>query len=302
MTTALRETTLERRYRRLLLTYPRDYRSDHGDELIGLLLDTAEPGSSMPSLKEAAGLVAGGLRARLARGTRGPAWADGLHLGVTVLTVANLATLMPFARTLPLWVALSALAALAVLRGWVRSALPLVLLTGLKAGTLATATPLLDHTILPVFPDFFVTGALYSTGGLLSAVTGHVLAFAGLSALAVRRQPVHTRSWWWLLLLPLIAAADPVWLGREAGAPQPLVKIIGEIALLGLAVWAGHVARDPRWALASAMYLLAASVAFGESLSYLSLSPQDMAHWALLALLTLAGAVVPYGHRRRAFH
>ncbi|WP_406319456.1 hypothetical protein OHA77_19430 [Streptosporangium sp. NBC_01639] len=293
-------TALERRYRRLLLAYPRGYRSAYGDELIGLLLDTAEPGSSLPSPKEAAGLVAGGLRARVTQATRGPAWVDGLHLGTTVLTVANLAVLVPFARSLPLWVALSALAVLAVLRGWVRLALPLVLLTGLKAGALATAALLLDHTLLPVLPDFLGAHALYSTGGLYSAVAGHVLAFAGLLALAARQRPVRARSWWWLATLPAIAAADPAWLGRADGASPPGTRVAAEIVLLGLAVWAGHLARDPRWALASAIYLLAVSVAFAESLPYLS--RRDVAYWALLAFLTLATAVVPYGRRRRALH
>ncbi|GAA4223977.1 hypothetical protein FHR32_003058 [Streptosporangium album] len=45
-------TALERRYRQLLLAYPRGYRSAYGDELIGLLLDTADPGSSLPPPKE----------------------------------------------------------------------------------------------------------------------------------------------------------------------------------------------------------------------------------------------------------
>ncbi|MFF5213223.1 hypothetical protein [Streptosporangium sp. NPDC000396] len=293
-------TVLERRYRRLLLAYPREYRSAHGDELLDLLLDTAEPGSSLPSLKEAAGLLAGGVRTRVTRGGREPAWVEGMHLGVTALTIANLAVLVPYARLLPLWVALSALAVIAVLRGWVRPALPLVLITGVKAGALATATPLLDHTLLPVFPDFLVTSALYSTGGLFSAVVGHALAFTGLLALAARGRPGRPRSWCWLLAVPLVAAADPEWMGYTEGAALPLTRILVEGALLGTAVWAGHLARDLRWALASAIYLLAASVPFAENLSELSV--QDEAYWALLAFLTLFAAIVPYGRRRHALH
>ncbi|MDP9848408.1 hypothetical protein [Streptosporangium lutulentum] len=291
-------TTLERRYRRLLLAYPRGYRSAHGDEILDLLLDTAEPGSSLPSLKETAGLFAGGLRARVTQAARGPAWVDGLHLGVTALTVVNLAVLVPYTRSLPLWVALSALAVLAVLRGWLRPALPLVLVTGVKAGALATGTPLLDHTLLPVFPDFLVDSALYSTGGLLGAVAGHVLAFAGLLALAACGQPVRTRSWCWLLPIPLLAAADPAWLGYTVGAPPPQTRIIAEFVLFGLGIWAGRMAGDLRWALASTIYLLAVSVSFGESLGYLS--TQDVAYWGLLVLLTLFTAAVPYGRRRHA--
>ena len=248
-------------------------------------LDIAEPGSSLPSLKEAAGLFAGGLRVRVAQAARGPAWVDGLHLGVMALTVVNLAVLVPYARSVPLWVTLSALTVLAVLRGRLRPALPLVLLTGVKAGAMATGTLLLDHTLLPVFPDFLVDSALYSTGGLLGAVAGHVLAFAGLLALAVCGQPVRTRSWCWLSPIPLIAAADPAWLGPMVGVPPPPTRIIAEFVLLGLGIWAGQVTGDPRWALASAIYLLAVSVSFGESLGHLS--TQDVAYWGLLVLLTL---------------
>ncbi|WP_433247649.1 hypothetical protein ACQPYK_47405 [Streptosporangium sp. CA-135522] len=298
MTAAPAGTSLERRYRRLLLAYPRGYRSDYGDELVGLLLDTAEPGTSLPSQKEAAGLIAGGLRARVTYMTESPPWADGLHLGATVLTVVNLATLVPYARSLPLWVALSALAVLAVLRGWVRLALPLVLLTGAKAGALATATPVLGHTLLPVFPDSLITGALYSTGGLYGAVAGHALAVASLSALAVRRRPVRARSWWWLSLVPAIAVADPTWLGRLEGASPPPVRAAAEIILLGLAIWAGRLSRDPRWALASATYLAAVSVSFAENID--NLSRQGVAYWGLLAFLTLAAVAVPYGYRRHA--
>jgi Sigma-70, region 4 len=56
---------LERRYRLLLLAYPADYRRDRGDEIVGTLLDTAEPGQTWPRTAEVADLVGSGLRRRL---------------------------------------------------------------------------------------------------------------------------------------------------------------------------------------------------------------------------------------------
>lgn len=39
---------LEGRYRRLLRWYPADHRAAHEDEMIGVLLDDAEPGRERP--------------------------------------------------------------------------------------------------------------------------------------------------------------------------------------------------------------------------------------------------------------
>jgi hypothetical protein len=58
---------LARRYRRLLLAYPRAYRRSRGDELLGALLDAAPPGRTRPTSREAADLIRHGLRARLGR-------------------------------------------------------------------------------------------------------------------------------------------------------------------------------------------------------------------------------------------
>ncbi|MEV0722008.1 hypothetical protein AB0I37_04415 [Micromonospora purpureochromogenes] len=58
---------LARRYRRLLCCYPRAYRRERGDELVGLLLDTAPPGRTTPRLREAVDLIRNGMRCRLGR-------------------------------------------------------------------------------------------------------------------------------------------------------------------------------------------------------------------------------------------
>ncbi|WP_162907883.1 hypothetical protein [Allorhizocola rhizosphaerae] len=58
---------LERRYRRLLLCYPRSYRRARADEIVGTLLDLAPPGRTRPTVREAVNLLRQGLRARLGR-------------------------------------------------------------------------------------------------------------------------------------------------------------------------------------------------------------------------------------------
>lgn len=58
---------LRRRYRRLLLCYPRAYRRARGDELLATLLEAAPPGRTRPTPREAVDLIRHGLRARLGR-------------------------------------------------------------------------------------------------------------------------------------------------------------------------------------------------------------------------------------------
>jgi hypothetical protein len=74
---------LERRYRRLLACYPRAFRRDHADEILGVLMAGAGEGQRRPRLAEAADLLWSGLKMRL----RGPAltgerrpWSDALAL------------------------------------------------------------------------------------------------------------------------------------------------------------------------------------------------------------------------------
>ena len=58
---------LTRRYRRLLLAYPRPYRRERGEELLGLLLDTTPPGRTRPTVTATLNLIRNGLRCRLGR-------------------------------------------------------------------------------------------------------------------------------------------------------------------------------------------------------------------------------------------
>jgi hypothetical protein len=60
-----RGEALARRYRRWLLAYPRAYRRERGAEILGTLLDAAEPGRSRPAAREAVRLLGHGLGRRV---------------------------------------------------------------------------------------------------------------------------------------------------------------------------------------------------------------------------------------------
>ncbi|WP_188192173.1 hypothetical protein [Nonomuraea sp. SYSU D8015] len=289
-------SALERRYRRLLLAYPRPYRAAHGDELLDVLLESADPGRTVPALKEAWGLLVGGVRSRVIHQARGSAWADGLHLAVTAVAAANLAALLPYAGTLPLWTPLSALALLAILRGRVLAAFPLTLLTGVKAVAIAGGWQPLDLTLLPVHPTFLSDLPLYGDSSPPAVAAGYAVVLTGLLVLASRRQPVPTRSWWWCAVVPAAAWAGPDWMAESTALPLSLSRMAVETAAFGLAAAACYLARDHRWALASGVYLLVASGRFIEFADHLT--RQHLAYWGVLLVLTLGAAFAPFRQRR----
>jgi hypothetical protein len=57
------QTTLERRYRRLLACYPAAYRTEYGEEMIGVLLASTPADQDRPTKAAAFDLIGGGLRA-----------------------------------------------------------------------------------------------------------------------------------------------------------------------------------------------------------------------------------------------
>jgi hypothetical protein len=72
---------LERGYRRLLACYPARFRSEHGEELLAVLLAGARDGQRRPGLAESASLLRSGLGMRLrpdASQTARQGWADAL--------------------------------------------------------------------------------------------------------------------------------------------------------------------------------------------------------------------------------
>ncbi|MEV0620429.1 hypothetical protein AB0I81_44405 [Nonomuraea sp. NPDC050404] len=298
MTTLSRSNTrdLERRYRRLLLAYPPTYRRAHGDELLDLLLEDAAPGRRVPVPKEAWGLLVGGLRSRIVHQATGSAWRDGLHLGITAVAMVNLAALLPYVQALPLWTLLAALALLAVLRGWLRTALPLTLLVGVKMVGIASGRQFFDVTPLPVYPNGLSEAALFETSDPYLVAASYAVVLIGLVVLTSLRRPVRARSWWWWAAALPAAWAGPAWLAEEFDHPVSLSRMAAEVVALGLAVAGGYLARDPRWALASGVYLLIVSsdLAFHAE----QLGRQHLAYAGILLLLVTAAALIPFRQRR----
>ena len=87
---------LERRYRLLLLAFPRRYRAQRGEEMLTTLMEAARPGQRWPSAPDVADVLTHALRIRLGvpararRGVLAPAAGVGLSLAATLSLVALL--------------------------------------------------------------------------------------------------------------------------------------------------------------------------------------------------------------------
>ena len=272
---------LRRRYERLLVTYPTDYRTAHGEEILSTLLEAARPTQRWPSWRESTSLLLGGLglRARqAAKESPRRLWTDGLHLGVLLIILVNLghALQMQF----PLWIALVAVGALGVLRGWGRTAL-----AATAIAALAVARPLLPHIglpwWLPGYGDWSAVGRY-----LWPAVVLAVLAWPGVARL-------RPRSWWWLLL-PAAQAALPL-----AEQPWSLVKAGAEMGLLLAVLVVAVGALDPRPAIAAAVYLVPGLLYAAESIAEGAPSTLALGYWMLLAVLTATLAATAWRIRRQ---
>jgi hypothetical protein len=272
---------LRRRYQRLLFTYPTDYRAAHGDEILSTLLEAARPTQRWPSWRESTSLLLGGLRLRARQAAKeSPTrlWTDGLHLGVLLVVLVNLghALQMQF----PFWIALVAVGALAVLRGWGRTAL-----AATAIAALAVARPLLPHIglpwWLPGYGDWSAVGRY-----LWPAVVLAVLAWPGVARL-------RPRSWWWLLL-PAAQAALPL-----TEQPWSLVKAGAEMGLLLAVLVVAVGALDPRPAIAAAVYLVPGLLYGAESIAEGTPSTLALGYWMVLAVLTATLAAAAWRIRRQ---
>ncbi|MFC9970307.1 hypothetical protein ACFVH6_05325 [Spirillospora sp. NPDC127200] len=272
---------LERRYRRLLLAYPRDYRHANGEQLVATLLE-AGPDRRVPPAREAFALVNAGLgeRAHAAVAGRRPWWVDGLHLALPPLILAGAASYgWPLSHH-PWAGALFIVPMLAVVLGRVRLALPFALTTALLA---SVPYPTLGD------PTWSWTQPLayeYGVGGW-SKLVPLWAAVAIMAVLAVRRDALRRRSPLWpagvtvaVAVGVLAATTGPWWTLLRAGA---------EVALLGLGVAATLRTRDARWALASSVYLLCAVLPVVEY--PIILSWWSACYWGVLSVLTFAAVV-----------
>ncbi|MEV4799387.1 hypothetical protein AB0K18_05170 [Nonomuraea sp. NPDC049421] len=269
---------LERRYRRLLRAYPKQYRAAHGEELIGTLMEAARPGSRRPSLRETRHLLAGAfaVRVRAARAAGVPPWADGLHLGalvVALLTFARFPVLPYF--TYEVWTVLGVVLMVALVRGWMWVAAPLALSAALWA-----SRPMIAGGFFTPAPDI---GPLF---GDLAPVAPYWVIAAVSTTLAVRRgATMPARSLWWLLVPPAgwmlqliqVPTWEPAWVVSRAGL---------EVVALLLVLAATIAARDGRWALAAAVHLFPGLVYLAEDLPHTS--ARGFLYWGVLTALVLA--------------
>jgi hypothetical protein len=110
VTLASAPAELERWYRRLVACYPRSFRRQNAEEIIVVLLATADDGQRRPSLAETADLLRGAMRA---------------HLGLTTSprTVLNAVRLMYLGAVAQLAVLISFLLTIDNLRAGVRAAI-----------------------------------------------------------------------------------------------------------------------------------------------------------------------------------
>jgi len=274
-----RKSWVERWYRVMLLGYPARYRERHGGELLATLLES-HPSRRLPSPRESASLLDAGMLTRF-RGRLGkvPAWADGLYLGLFLLALTRTGTVLGDLLTthqqpqLPLLLA-TLLVMAAVLLGRM----------GVAAIAAAAAAALTTYQALQVGPGTdFMAGVFSSrlvavpsdSGFWLSTGPWQFWVIAIASAvLAVRgrghRQWLRRSGWW--LVLPLLEALSSSY-GRTRlptiAPPHPMTPIVPgsllallllpmavSIALLLLALRATTATGDPRWAIATGVYLI----------------------------------------------
>ncbi|MGI5162997.1 hypothetical protein ACQEU3_01405 [Spirillospora sp. CA-253888] len=157
--------TLEDRYRRLLRWYPAEHRRHHEDEMLGVLLATAEPGRSRPPFSEATDLICGGLWLRFRytpERLRRAGWPDAAALTALLAPLLLLALTLRYAlddvldgsprepETRPPWHLTAEMTGSAL--AWLGTgAAALLALAGLRRATavVATATAVLQMASQP---------------------------------------------------------------------------------------------------------------------------------------------------------
>ena len=290
----------ERWYGLLLVAYPPSYRQQRGAEIQATLADAsqAETGPRLLALRQAASLVASGLRTRArlaAGGSAGRLWRSGLQLGVLLLLLSQVSADLGSQWAEALWgrsqhllappdpvALLPFLAAVSLLRGRVRHALVLSTLT---------ATVWLS-------PFGSGLGVVGPGPGLSAAgwpgATLYLLPVLLLGLLAWRQPSAPPRSWLWLLV-PILAAVDAAATGYTVNAAGGMVTwLVVRVVLVGALV---VVPLDPRPAIAATILLVPELAA---SLGVLG-TPQPIVGFLVSGGLTLVlGAAGIWGTRRLA--
>jgi hypothetical protein len=253
-------TVLERRYRRLLLAYPRAYRRELGDELLGTLMELSRPGQRWPAPRQAAALLLAGTRMRTGAdrlASPAHAWRDSarallvlmltlhviLQIWMVQLTRADLAQ----AGDTISWQQTGGAATTTVVAA--AAVLALLVARNRLGVALALLAPL--PPLLPPFTHTFDTLYVFQMACWWLPVTG--------VAVLLLRRPSPSRGWRRSLIIPMLALA-------AIGLVAPTTALAMVIVCL---LWAAVI--DPRPALAFGLLLLTAIPQLAVSVSALVL-------------------------------
>ena len=238
---------LERRYRRLLAWYPAEYRRDHEEEMLGVLLAAARGGQRQPALADAVNLIWGALRIRFRTGPGplDPRWRDALavcSVTVPVLLVGVVAgaLLSPVADHPRLIVSLWAIIPAApVLLG------PVVLLALvlLRLRRLAALAALIVTAGLAVYA---VRASAYGSAGYMFWVMLGALETAALVCSPGPRRGLELLGRRHTLAMTAAAVVAGALLGAVMESTAAAVPVLGALALvLGSATAAAVAIRFP---------------------------------------------------------
>jgi hypothetical protein len=273
---------LERRYRRLLRSYPLAYRQERAEEMISTLLELARPGQRRPTFREAAALALGGLRTRAVL----VLLADGAAILVaqSIRVIVGLTGDPRPSMTIELGNLLTA----ALLCG----ALPLA-----AAGRRTIALPLI---LLAVLSQHWAAEYAVTTDRLplLSDVLWQLPLAAALTIpLLRRRAPRSPHPARWLIAIPVALIIMPTqlpeifprqsWISALYDVQLPVLVAV----LVGSLLWSVIDARVP---LAAGALLL--SFALGALVTWAIFAGEDIFPrylLALQALISVAVAAVP---------
>ncbi|MEV0398016.1 hypothetical protein [Polymorphospora rubra] len=302
-------TPLERRYRRLLWAYPKDYRARRGDEIVGTYLELAGTDRRRPSPADAVDLLRGGLRQHLR--VAGPDVVAGAHLAavLALATAVALAAIWlvyfelgpreplpaplgfgPFrslgAVSWIAWIAVG-LAAVVAPRRWVRIGIgAAIVLTGavVPASVLTgTIRPPL-YVLLPQIALGLVALALPARPTTVARVVpfaGAVL-FGALPAVLGVYRPYGALGYWNHYDVPVGAA---LLLGVVAVLAAVTGGVLGGGAARGGGVWTMLMLAPPVGLLATQSL----------ATTYLTPSGQFNASWAALLAVSVAVTVLTTG-------
>jgi hypothetical protein len=304
----------ERGYRRLLACYPARFRSEHGEELLAVLLAGTRDGQQRPGLAESASLLRSGLGMRLrpdASPTARQGWANALAAFSLAGPVFLLATTLLVALAGGFALGDNLVVVFGLPRFWITLGLQVVVaalvLAGLRRAALAMTAVYFAASWLSV--DFFALPLWSPEMVRLLAISVCILELAALLGSPGPRRGRHLVHWGHGVVLLLCAAALASYVAAFSAlrlSPRaPLVTLLlmviaaAVIARLARAVRLSRYFRLLLAALACPYALLLASRAFRWPSFYLSPSEWQALLFAGPVLIAAAALISTVRPRRR---